>query len=55
MKRRCFIIAQFNWGFDEWKSIFDGDVVGKVSEKCAMINLHSQIQKNEPSDVRENA
>ena len=44
------IIATFKCGFDEWKSIYDGDhdlrkqfmkddFVGKVSENCAMIKF----------------
>ena len=44
------IIATFTCGFDEWKSIYDGDhdlrkqfmkdyIVGRVSEKCAMIKF----------------
>ena len=44
------IIATFSCGFDEWKSIYDGDhdlrkqfmeddIVGKVSENCAMIKF----------------
>ena len=47
---QMFIIATFKCGFDEWKSIYDGDhdlrkqfmkndVVGKVSENCAMIKF----------------
>ena len=45
----------FKW-FDEWKSIYDGDhdlrkqfmkddVVGKVSENCAMIKFTVLIQR----------
>ena len=44
------IVAKFTCSFDEWKSIYDGDhdlrkqfmkddVVGKVSENCAMIKF----------------
>ena len=44
------IIATFSCGFDEWKSIYDGDhdlrkqfmeddIVGKVSENWAMIKF----------------
>ena len=44
------IIATFSCGFDEWKYIYDGDhdlrkqfmeddIVGKVSENCAMIKF----------------
>ena len=47
---QMFIVATFTCGFDEWKSIYDGDhdlrkqfmkddVVGKVSENCAMIKF----------------
>ena len=47
---QMFIVAKFTCGFDEWKSIYDGDhdlrkqfmkddVVGKVSENCAMIKF----------------
>ena len=44
------IIAMFKCGFDEWKSIYDGDyelrkqfmkddVVGRVSKNCAIIKF----------------
>ena len=44
------LVAKFTCGFNEWKSIYDGDhdlreqfmtadVVGKVSENCAMIKF----------------
>ena len=44
------IVATFECGFDEWKFIYDGDqdlpkpfmkddVVGKVSENCAMLKF----------------
>ena len=44
------IVATFKCGFDDWKSIYDGDqdlrkqfmkddIVGKVSENCAMIKF----------------
>ena len=44
------IVATFKCSFDEWKSIYDGDydlrkqfmkddVIGKVSENCAMIKF----------------
>ena len=47
---QMLIVARFTCGFDEWKSIYDGDrdlrkqfmkddVVGKVSENCAMIKF----------------
>ena len=47
---QMFIIATFKCGFDEWKSIYDGDyelrkqfmkddVVGRVSKNCAMIKF----------------
>ncbi len=45
-----FIVATFKCCFDEWKSVYDGDqdlrkqfmkddIVGKVSENCAMIKF----------------
>ena len=47
---QMFIVAKFTCGFDEWKSIYDGDhdlrkqfmkddVIGTVSENCAMIKF----------------
>jgi hypothetical protein len=47
---QMFIVAKFTCGFDEWKSIYDGDhdlrkqfmkddVIGQVSENCAMIKF----------------
>ena len=47
---QMFIVAKFTCNFDDWKSIYDGDhdlrkqfmkddVVGKVSENCAMIKF----------------
>ena len=47
---QMFIVANFKCGFEEWKSVYDGDrdlrnqfmkddIVGKVSENCAMIKF----------------
>ena len=52
---KMFILATFTCGFDEWKSIYDSDhdlrrqfmiddVVGKVSENCAMIKFTATDQ-----------
>ena len=53
---QTFIVARFACGIDEWKSIYNGDhdlrkqfmkddVVGKVSENCAMKNSQLLIRR----------